>query len=98
MGLFAPMKQAVDEREAQPDRGVLPARVCGDSFAHNYPKQAAGLHGREELIAVEIQMKNLNQALGDFRKDNGFYPTGSNGLQFLVRQPAGTTNWQGPYL
>jgi general secretion pathway protein G len=35
--------------------------------------------------------------LGAFRIDNGFYPDGTNGLQDLVRQPVGATNWHGPY-
>lgn len=97
MGLFAPMKPAVDERGFS-----LIEAFCLLAFAVILllitTQTGSRPSSRAKLIAVEIQMKNLNQALGDFRKDNGFYPTGSNGLQFLVRQPAGTTNWQGPYL
>ena len=82
MGLFAPMKPAVDERGFS-----LIEAFCLLAFAVILllitTQTGSRPSSRAKLIAVEIQMKNLNQALGDFRKDNGFYPTGSNGLQFF---------------
>jgi len=57
-------------------------------------------HGssRARIPAAISQIASFETALDAFRADNGFYPTGTNGLQDLVRQPAGTTNWHGPYV
>ncbi len=40
----------------------------------------------------------IQSALDAFKADTGSYPKGSNGLLELVQQPAGATNWRGPYL
>jgi type II secretion system protein G len=40
----------------------------------------------------------LKSALGAYQVDNGSYPKGSNGLDELLQQPTGATNWRGPYL
>ena len=45
------------------------------------------------ITAAVTQLGAFSTALEAFREDNGFYPTGTNGLQDLVRQPVGTTNW-----
>ena len=37
----------------------------------------------------------VKSALGAYQVDNGAYPSN---LQNLVMQPAGATNWHGPYL
>jgi general secretion pathway protein G len=50
------------------------------------------------VTAAMTQIANLETALDAFRADNGFYPSGRNGLQDLVQQPAGAANWRGPYL
>ena len=57
-------------------------------------------HGsfRAPITAAMTQIGNFKTALDAFHADNGFYPTGTNGLKDLVRQPAETTNWHGPYL
>jgi hypothetical protein len=34
----------------------------------------------------------------DVELDNGFYPSGNNGLRDLIRQPVGASNWHGPCL
>ena len=47
--------------------------------------------------AAMTQIAAFKTALDAFEADNGFYPTGTDGLQDLVRQPAGATNWHGPY-
>jgi type II secretion system protein G len=46
---------------------------------------------------ARIEISQLSTALEAFRVDNGYYPNGADGLQDLVRQPVGTTNWHGPY-
>jgi general secretion pathway protein G len=50
------------------------------------------------MPAAMTQIATFKTALDAFQVDNGFYPTGRDGLQALIKQPAGTTNWQGPYL
>ena len=57
-----------------------------------------GSFARGPFTSVRSQISTLKTALDLFRADNGFYPTGTNGLQDLVRQPAGATNWHGPYV
>jgi general secretion pathway protein G len=37
-------------------------------------------------------------ALDTFQEDTGHYPEGKAGLSQLLWQPAGETNWHGPYL
>ncbi len=54
-------------------------------------------HDLARFNAAVAQIAVFRTMLGAFRDDTGFYPTGGNGLQGLVRQPAGTTNWHGPY-
>ena len=54
-------------------------------------------HGDARLSATVFQIAVFKAQLSLFRGDNGFYPVGTNGLHDLVRQPAGTTNWHGPY-
>jgi len=53
--------------------------------------------GPARLSAAVAQIAVFRTMLGAFRDDTGFYPTGTTGLQGLVRQPVGTTNWHGPY-
>jgi general secretion pathway protein G len=55
------------------------------------------IHG-DKPLAASLQIASFTTALDAFRDDTGFYPTGANGLQDLIRQPIGVTNWCGPYL
>jgi len=48
--------------------------------------------------AAMTQMAIFQTALDVFQIDNGFYPSGTNGLRALVEKPLGATNWQGPYI
>jgi general secretion pathway protein G len=64
---------------------MLPLRPRGPSHSANMP-------------AAMTQIATFKTALDTFQVDTGFYPTGRDGLQALIKQPAGTTNWQGPYL
>lgn len=43
------------------------------------------------------QITRLREALEQYRRDTGLYPTSTNGLKALVEQPPGSTNWHGPY-
>jgi general secretion pathway protein G len=62
------------------DMGVFPWHI-----------DVAGKHSLKE--AAGVQMGAFRTAFDMFKEDNGFYPTGTNGLNDLVVQPAGVTNW-----
>jgi len=51
-----------------------------------------------KVKTARAQMKTLGDALGQYRLDTGRYPTDQEGLDVLVKQPAGAKNWHGPYL
>jgi general secretion pathway protein G len=46
---------------------------------------------------VRQELTRLYQALEQYRQDTGSYPATANGLQALMKQFPGSTNWQGPY-
>lgn len=48
--------------------------------------------------AAQVQIEAFGSALDLFFLDNGRYPNGSEGLQALVKKPASTQSWNGPYL
>jgi general secretion pathway protein G len=48
-------------------------------------------------IAVQ-SVERLVGVLDIYRLDVGSYPTSEQGLQALVKKPAGVTNWNGPYV
>jgi general secretion pathway protein G len=52
--------------------------------------------GKEQI--AKIQIKELEGALQLFSFDLGHYPTTSDGLESLVRNPGNTDSWKGPYL
>ena len=41
---------------------------------------------------AEIHINGLGTALDMFKSENGYYPSGTNALDDLIVQPAGTTN------
>ena len=47
---------------------------------------------------ARLQIKDLDAALELYYLDIGRYPRAAEGLQALVRAPAGAENWNGPYL
>ncbi len=53
---------------------------------------------RAAVEAATYEVRKFSEELDAFRQDTGFYPTGTNGLQDLVLQPHGCTNWQGSYI
>lgn len=48
--------------------------------------------------AAKVDIKALSTALDAFETDTGRYPSGDEGMQALIQQPAGVDNWHGPYL
>jgi general secretion pathway protein G len=51
-----------------------------------------------KMKAAKIQIESLSAAVDLYYLDNGHYPSGSDGLDALVRRPAGDAAWNGPYL
>ena len=59
------------------------------------------LVGRTEDAKIKAtigSIAGIKTALEAFEVDNGRYPTSAEGLAALVKQPAGLTNWHGPYV
>src|SRR4051794_38962945 len=54
--------------------------------------------GKSETKAARAQIDSFEKALETYRLDTGHYPTNEQGLDALVKQPAGEPKWQGPYL
>lgn len=54
--------------------------------------------GSSKSQAAHVQAKNIAAALELYRLDAGGYPTAEQGLQALVKAPAGDSLWNGPYL
>lgn len=61
------------------------------------PKYFAQI-GKSEIKAARAQIDSLEKALDQYRLDAGRYPNSEQGLAALMRQPAGESRWQGPYL
>jgi len=66
------------------------AAVVVPKFA-NRGKQA-------KVTAAVTQIDNFETALDVFEVDNGYYPSGANGLNELVSQPGNAQEWNGPYV
>src|SRR5436853_1771966 len=58
----------------------------------------SGRTQQAKVTAAQSQISSIETALDAFEVDNGFYPTGGNGLNALVDQPANAPSWKGPYL
>ncbi|MES2356530.1 MAG: type II secretion system major pseudopilin GspG [Pseudomonadota bacterium] len=54
--------------------------------------------GKSEIKAARAQIDAFEKALETYRLDTGHYPTTEQGLDALMKQPAGEAKWQGPYL
>jgi len=48
--------------------------------------------------AAKLQIEAFGSALDLYYLDNGRYPSSSEGLEALVRRPAQSGSWNGPYL
>lgn len=57
-----------------------------------------GALGKAKAQTTGTQVEQLSAALDMFNVDNGRYPTTEEGLEALVKAPAGLDSWKGPYL
>lgn len=53
---------------------------------------------KARITAAGSDINAIGTALKMFEIDNGRFPTSAEGLSALRQQPAGITDWQGPYL
>jgi general secretion pathway protein G len=71
--------------------------ILGTLAAIILPK-LTGRSQQAKITAAKSQISSFEMALDSFEVDNGYYPKGSDGLNALIEQPSGSTNWKGPYL
>ncbi|HRE15549.1 MAG TPA: type II secretion system major pseudopilin GspG [Rhodocyclaceae bacterium] len=57
-----------------------------------------GQLGKAEIKAARAQMTAFETALDQYRLDVGRYPATQQGLNALIKRPAGVAKWDGPYL
>jgi general secretion pathway protein G len=60
--------------------------------------QVLGYLGSSRERAAKLQIDSFASALDLYFLDNGRYPSASEGLAALVRQPPSADRWSGPYL
>lgn len=53
---------------------------------------------RAKITATGAQIATFKGSLAAFEIDNGFFPSGRDGLQQLVQPKSDTPNWKGPYI
>lgn len=54
--------------------------------------------GSAKTDTAKQQIHLLDEVLDGYKLDNTRYPTTQEGLDALVKAPAGASNWRGPYL
>lgn len=57
-----------------------------------------GRVGQSKTAVTRAQIELFGAALDQYRLDIGTYPTASEGLEALVRNPGNNQKWAGPYL
>lgn len=60
--------------------------------------RAIGWLSSGQTKTTQIQINSLATALATFRLEIGRYPTTAEGLDALVKAPAGVSGWNGPYV
>jgi len=89
----ASAQPAASDRAAEtPDQIV--AKTLG-SAAAVITQGASDLKHRAAVAEIK---GNLKLALRIYQSDNGAFPTTEQGLQALLKEPAGAKRWRGPYV
>lgn len=60
--------------------------------------QVMGRLDKSKVRAARLQMDTLSASLDLYKLDTGHYPSDAEGLGALLAAPAGTDNWDGPYV
>jgi general secretion pathway protein G len=58
----------------------------------------SGRSEQAKMTAAQTQISSFDLALDQFEVDNGYYPSGGDGLVLLLDAPNDAPNWHGPYL
>ena len=58
----------------------------------------AGQSGKAKVKAAKVQVVEFSSALGTYEIGIGTFPTTSQGLDALYKQPSGVDDWDGPYM
>jgi general secretion pathway protein G len=58
----------------------------------------SGRSQQAKETAAKSQISSIEMALDAFEVDTGAYPQSNGGLDALVTEPNGVSNWKGPYL
>ncbi len=58
----------------------------------------SGRSEQAKQTAATTQISAFETALNSFEVDNGFYPSGKDGLADLLTPPKNANNWRGPYI
>ena len=53
---------------------------------------------RARAKTAQLQLDTLSTDIESFRSDVGRYPTEAEGVEALLKEPAGSEGWSGPYL
>lgn len=54
--------------------------------------------GSSKSKTAALQLENLSSTLDIYRLEVGRYPSSTEGLEALIKNPGSVANWNGPYL
>ena len=95
----------INRKHSQPYRGngftlieLLVVLVILGLLAGLVGPQVLRYLGGAKSDTARLQIEELGAGLDLYHLETGRYPTTEEGLSALVEQPAGISNWNGPYL
>ena len=63
-----------------------------------FPRSSTLSLASAKTDTAQLQIEDLSASLDLYHLEVGRFPTTEEGLEALVEQPAGVSNWNGPYL
>ena len=99
------IQEMINRKYSQPYRGngftlieLLVVLVILGLLAGLVGPQVLRYLGGAKSDTARLQIEELGAGLDLYHLETGRYPTTEEGLSALVEQPAGISNWNGPYL